>query len=103
MSSWKANSSRRSRTASRVLVEGAVNGSPGLASGRLLIPSQIIGINHPTVNATNGWRPFRHAETRRTRVLSLAPMGTSTDVAIVGGGAMGSAIAYFLASDLSFD
>ena len=30
-------------------------------------------------------------------------MGTSTDVAIIGGGAIGSSIAYFLASDPAFD
>jgi FAD-dependent oxidoreductase domain-containing protein 1 len=30
-------------------------------------------------------------------------MGTSTDVAIIGGGAVGSSIAYFLASDPAFD
>jgi FAD-dependent oxidoreductase domain-containing protein 1 len=30
-------------------------------------------------------------------------MGTSTDVAIIGGGAIGSSIAYFLASDPTFD
>lgn len=35
-------------------------------------------------------------------MISLPAMGTSTDVAIIGGGAIGSSIAYFLANDPTF-